>query len=88
MLPGITTPPRLPMPADDLIGHVVRLAPGDCQYVGHSLTLLVKRVRVDISRWYSGDWVWLEGDALDARGRVIARTQALVAVTALARADG
>jgi hypothetical protein len=83
---SVSMPPRLPMAADDLVLRVVRLAPCDCQYRAEPLTLLVKRIRMDISRWYGGDWVWLEGDALDECGRAIAYTQALVAVAALAKA--
>ncbi|NJC82505.1 hypothetical protein [Planosporangium mesophilum] len=78
-------PPRLPVPARELVGRVLRLAPGDCQYIDYPLTLRVACVRVEISLWYGGDWAWVEGDALDASGRVIARTPALVSVAALAR---
>jgi hypothetical protein len=81
---SVTMPPRLPVPADDLVSRIVRLTPADCQFRSEPLTLRITRVRVDISRWYAGDWVWLEGDALDDAGHAIERTQALVAVAALA----
>jgi hypothetical protein len=76
-------PPRLRVAADDLVLSVVRLAPADCRYRDQPLTLRITRVRVDISRWYGGDWIWLEGDALDETGHPIEHTQALVAVAAL-----
>jgi hypothetical protein len=42
-------------------------------------------VRLDISGWYAGGWVWLEGYELDGNGHVISWQQALVAVAAIER---
>jgi hypothetical protein len=33
MMRWVTTPPRLPMPADDMVLRVARLAPSDCDRV-------------------------------------------------------
>lgn len=42
-------------------GDVVFLREGDYKYGHGDLTLRVTRVRLDISLWYDGQWVWLEG---------------------------
>lgn len=53
-----------------------------CRYRERHLVLLVERVRVDISQWYAGNWVWLEGEEIDEYGRPLRRTSALVHVSA------
>jgi hypothetical protein len=40
---------------------------------------------VDVSGWYGGEWVWLEGHELDSAGYPISWVQVLVAVTAIER---
>ena len=77
----IAVPPRLPVPADQLVGHVLRIPAGRCRYRDSALTLLVRCVRVDISQWYGGRWAWLEGDELADAGYSVGRTQALVHVS-------
>ncbi|MGW4682371.1 hypothetical protein ACWEOS_28230 [Micromonospora taraxaci] len=42
-------------------GNVVRLAESDYRYAAGPLQLRIVRVRLDISEWYDGQWVWLEG---------------------------
>ena len=78
----IVIAPQLPVPADRLLGFVVRIPAELCRYRRTGLVLLVRRVRLDISRWYGGQWVWLEGDELSSEGYTLGRIQALVHVTA------
>ncbi|WP_229076060.1 hypothetical protein [Actinoplanes sp. DH11] len=79
---AVSTPPRLPTPADRIVGRLLRIPAGACRYRGPGLLLLVRRVRLDISDWYGGQWVWLEGEELAATGQRLRWTQALVHVTA------
>jgi hypothetical protein len=58
-------PPRLPASADALVGRVLRVPVGQCRYRDEAFALLVRRVRADVSLWYAGEWVWLEGEDLD-----------------------
>ncbi|MEU8166949.1 hypothetical protein AB0B97_10575 [Micromonospora sp. NPDC049004] len=64
-------------------GNVVRLAESDYQYPAGPLRLRIVRVRLDISEWYNGQWVRLEGvesgpDNQDGAFRqVLARVAAL-----------
>ncbi|WFE48376.1 hypothetical protein [Verrucosispora sp. WMMD1129] len=61
-------------------GDVVRLAESDYRYADGPLLLRIVRVRPDLSEWYDGEWVWLEGveigpDGQDAAFRpVLARS--------------
>jgi hypothetical protein len=50
------------------------------------LRLRVSRVRLDISDWYGGEWVWVEGHELDAADHPIAWQQSLIRVAAIDRA--
>ncbi|MEV1143479.1 hypothetical protein AB0I76_07280, partial [Micromonospora sp. NPDC049799] len=64
-------------------GDVVQLAESDYRYADGPLRLRIVRVRPDLSEWYDGEWVWLEGveigpDGQDATFRpVLARVAAL-----------
>ncbi len=49
-------------------GDVVTLRDGDHRYGQGVLTLRITRIRVDISLWYDGEWVWIEGFPLLADG--------------------
>ncbi|MCZ7422955.1 hypothetical protein O7605_25970 [Verrucosispora sp. WMMA2121] len=42
-------------------GDVVRLAESDHRYATGPIRLRIVRIRPDISEWYEGEWVWLEG---------------------------
>lgn len=42
-------------------GDVVQLSEPDYQYGIGALRLRITRVRLDLSTWYDGHWVWLEG---------------------------
>ncbi len=42
-------------------GNVVTLCDGEYRYGQGPVTLLITRVRTDISLWYDGAWVWIEG---------------------------
>ncbi|MEU8215601.1 hypothetical protein AB0C47_07515 [Micromonospora taraxaci] len=42
-------------------GDVVRLAESDYRFADGPLRLRIVRVRFDVSEWYDGQWVWLEG---------------------------
>jgi hypothetical protein len=70
------------MGADRLVGAVLHVPAGLVRYRATGLVLRVDRVRVDISQWYGGAWVWLEGVELDHLGLPVARTPALVHVDA------
>jgi len=43
-------------------------------------------VRVDISLFYDGNWVWVDGDEVDDAGQSIGHTQALLHVSVFANA--
>jgi hypothetical protein len=79
---AVSTPPRLPAPVDHLVGYLLRIPADACRYRQEGLLLLVRRVRLDISSWYGGQWVWLEGDELAVTGQRLRWAQALVHVTA------
>ncbi|BCY05408.1 hypothetical protein [Actinoplanes sp. L3-i22] len=76
---SISTPPHLPVPADQLVGRVLEIPDGKCRYRDGVLVLRVQRVRLDISQWYGGLWIWVEGDELIG-GYRLRWTQALVHV--------
>jgi hypothetical protein len=80
----IRTPPRLPTPPERLIGRVLQIPADQCRYRERTLFLLVTRVRIDISQWYGGNWVWLEGDEIDRQGRRLTTTSELVHVSVCA----
>jgi hypothetical protein len=74
--------PRLTVPAGQLVGRLVRIPAEQCRYRKSGLVLLVLRVRLDISQWYGGAWLWLEGDEIAEDGYSLGWTQALVHVSA------
>ncbi|MEU7903642.1 hypothetical protein [Actinoplanes sp. NPDC049118] len=78
----IAVAPRLPVPAGQLVGRLMRIPADRCRYRDRGLALLVRRVRLDISQWYGGLWVWLEGDEIADSGYAVGWTQALVHVSA------
>jgi hypothetical protein len=57
-------PPRLPVPADSVVGRVLAVPAGKCRYRDDAFSLRVSKIRDDVSLWYGGDWVWLEGEDL------------------------
>jgi hypothetical protein len=57
---GNRPPDRIPE-----VGAVLDLPVGDVRYRSAPLRLLVKCPRPDISLWYDGQWIWLEGAELD-----------------------
>ncbi|MBW6437670.1 hypothetical protein KZ829_28440 [Actinoplanes hulinensis] len=79
---SISMPPLLSVPADQMVGRVLHVPAGSCRYRSDGLVLLVRHVRLDISWWYGGFWVWVEGDELAEDGYRLRWTQALVHVTA------
>ncbi len=64
-------------------GQVLRLAPGSRKWFRDGLILRVTRVRMDLSRYYDGHLVWLEGEVLDHDGVPVRWTQELVRTAAL-----
>ncbi|MEV4619698.1 hypothetical protein AB0J74_13435 [Asanoa sp. NPDC049573] len=87
----VTTPPRLPRPAAELVGRVFYIPPDLVQYERAGFVVRLTEVREDISLWYGGSWVWIEGVQLDVQGDALGRVQALVHVDALGeltRLDG
>ncbi|MDG4797542.1 hypothetical protein [Micromonospora sp. WMMD1082] len=73
--------PRLPVAA----GDVVRLAEPDYRHATGPLRLRIVRARPDISEWYAGEWVWLEGIEIGPDGRDGAFRPVLVNVAALSQ---
>ncbi|MBM0229198.1 hypothetical protein [Micromonospora sp. ATA51] len=66
-------------------GDVVQLSEPDYKYGVGPLRLRIARVRLDLSAWYDGQWVWLEGTEIrwDDRDRDGPFRQVLVRVSAL-----
>ena len=79
-------PPRLPVPAEQLVNRVVTVPAGMCRYRSEPFTAWVLRIREDISVWYDGDWVWIDVDELDHAGAVIRCLPVLVHVDVFASA--
>jgi hypothetical protein len=52
------------------MGSVLTLAPADWRYHdgARPLTLQVVGIRHDLSRWYGGQWVWVEGHEVERPG--------------------
>jgi hypothetical protein len=83
MIQEVSTPPRR---VPDL-GQILRLGPSDWRYHDgtRALTIQVAGVRHDLSRWYRGDWVWIEGHEVERperhppghRMQILVRTDAL-----------
>ena len=67
-----------------VVGSVLELASGQWRYDGQdqAVRIQVQRVRTELSRWYSGEWVWVEGPVSVAGGPVGWR-QILVRVDAI-----
>jgi hypothetical protein len=65
-------------------GTVLHLGPGEWRYGAYPLVLRVLRVRPDLSRWFDGDWLWVEGAELDRSGRPVRRLAVLVSMEAIA----
>jgi hypothetical protein len=68
-------------------GDVVQLAESDYRYADGPLRLRIVRVRPDLSEWYDGEWVWLEGIDISPDGQDAAFRPVLARVAAL-RPDG
>jgi len=67
-------------------GQILDLQAGDVRYRSAPPRFRVQRVREDISRWYDGAWVWLEGHELHpTAGHPMLWLQILVAVDAIER---
>ncbi|KAB1156368.1 hypothetical protein F6X68_11930 [Micromonospora sp. AMSO12t] len=64
-------------------GDVVHLREQDYQHGSDPLRLRIVCVRLDLSLWYDGQWVWLEGIEMPSPGHtgrfrhVLARVAAL-----------
>jgi hypothetical protein len=69
-------------------GTVVSLDGSDWSYgrgqePGSRLTIVVSRVRTDLSAHYGGEWVWIDGHTPGCEGRHAPCRQALVRTAAL-----
>ncbi|MEW2475977.1 hypothetical protein AB0875_19485 [Micromonospora gifhornensis] len=64
-------------------GDVLRLRSSDYRYATGPLRLRIVRVRLDISQWYEGQWVWLEGVEITPDGQDGAWRPVLVRLAAL-----
>ena len=82
----LSSTPRLPVPPEDLAGRVIRVLPHQSWFRSKSWRLHVEAVRVDISLFYDGNWVWVDGDEVDDAGQPIGHTQALLHVSVFADA--
>jgi hypothetical protein len=66
------------------VGQVLHLEADQWRWPGgYARWVEVAGVRLDISDWYGGDWVWIEGYALDERACRTHRVQLLVACDAI-----
>ncbi|WLS43274.1 hypothetical protein Q3V37_17810 [Micromonospora profundi] len=64
-------------------GDVVHLREQDYQHGSGPLPLRIIGVRLDLSLWYDGQWVWLEGIEMPSPGRAARFRQVLARVGAL-----
>ncbi|MFR9777720.1 hypothetical protein ACL02O_16900 [Micromonospora sp. MS34] len=64
-------------------GDVVHLREQDYQHGYGPLRLRIVCVRLDLSLWYDGHWVWLEGIDINPDGRAGRFRQVLTRVAAL-----
>lgn len=74
---------RVPPRRVPQIGQILPLASGDVRYRAAPLRLRVAGIRSDISDWYGGEWVWVEGHELDDTGHPICWQQSLIRVAVL-----
>lgn len=77
-------PPRCRIPER---GEELRLREGDCRYYDDALVLRVERARPELSTYYDGAWLWLDGWRLDANGLPERHVQVLVSCEAIKRHD-
>lgn len=64
-------------------GDVVHLREPDYQHGSGTLRLRIVCVRLDLSLWYDGQWVWLEGIEMPTTGGTGCFRQVLARVGAL-----
>ena len=80
--PASVEPKRVPD-----VGQVLTLAPDDWRYHDGTrhLTIRVAGVRDELSHWYGGDWVWIEGHEVERPWEEPPgyRLQALIRVAAI-----
>ena len=80
--PASVAPRRVPD-----VGQVLTLAPDDWRYHDGTrhLTIRVAGVRDELSHWYGGDWVWIEGHEVERPWEEPPgyRLQALIRVAAI-----
>jgi hypothetical protein len=68
-------------------GDVVHLREQDYQHGCGPLRLRIIHVRLDLSSWYDGQWVWLEGIDINTDGRAGRFRHVLARVAALPRQE-
>jgi hypothetical protein len=68
-------------------GDVVHLRERDYQHTTGPLRLRITCVRLDLSIWYDGQWVWLEGVEIRADGQAGPHRQVLARVAALPKPE-
>ncbi|MBX7266930.1 hypothetical protein KIF24_13420 [Micromonospora sp. Llam7] len=85
--PVEATPTTVPGPVVPCVavavGDVVRLAESDHRHATGPLRLRIARLRPDISEWYEGEWVWLEGVEIGPDDQDGAYRPVLVKIAAL-----
>lgn len=68
-------------------GDAVHLREQDYQHSYGPLWLRIIHVRLDLSTWYDGQWVWLEGIEINAHSQAGCFRQVLARVAALPRPE-
>jgi hypothetical protein len=51
-------------------GDVLRLTPEDARYLDEPVLFRVIATRPDVSRYYEGAWIWVDGEVLGEDGSV------------------
>jgi hypothetical protein len=57
----VTRPERVPPDRVPVFGQILTLAPGDWEYHDGTRHLTLMVARADLSHWYQGTKIWIEG---------------------------
>jgi hypothetical protein len=74
MSPSYSQPPN----AVPKIGMIIEVGPDDVRYRDRPLKMRIDEFLPEISQWYDGEWVWVNGYELNDADVPIAWVQALV----------
>jgi hypothetical protein len=67
------------------IGTVIDVGPEEVRYRGRPLKMRIDDYLPEISQWYDGEWVWVQGYELDEADVPISWVQALVRTSLFAK---